>query len=88
MIIKVLQERDNEKNSAKGVTVYGYEADNYVFLDDGMPENQCVVIFKDGKEIANFHNPIFYKIFVCNDNGKTIDTFQFSPINAVCDSEK
>ena len=39
-----------------------------------------IAIFKDGRQIESFTNPIFNRFFVCNNNGKTIDTIEFSPI--------
>ena len=74
MIIKVLQE--NRGEDKKGIAMYCYEADSYIYID----ETQCVVIFKDGKEIHSFENPFFSKFFICNNNGKTIDTITFTPI--------
>lgn len=78
MIIKVLQENRGTNN--KGFAMYGYEADSYVFIDDEKAENQRMVIFKDGKEIHCFENPIFKRFFICNNNGKTIDTYEFANV--------
>lgn len=78
MIIKVLQE--NRGEDKRGIAMYCYEADSYIYIDEKKPENQCVVIFKDGKEIHSFENPFFSKFFICNNNGKTIDTIAFTPI--------
>lgn len=78
MIIKVVQE--NRGETKKGMATYCYEADSYIFVNDGKPEEQCVAIFKEGKQIQTFTNPFFKRFFICNNNGKTIDTIEFAPI--------
>lgn len=78
MIIKAVQENRGTNN--RGFAFYCYEADSYVFIDDEKAENQQMVIFKDGKEIQCFENPIFKRFFICNNNGKTIDTIQFANV--------
>lgn len=78
MIIKAIQER--KVTSPDGLAIYCYEADSYIFLNEGGAADQCVVIFKDGKEIFSFQNPIFKRFFICNNNGKTIDTIEFNEI--------
>lgn len=78
MIIKVVQ--GNRGENGKGIATYCYEADSYVFVNDGKPETQCVAIFKDGKEVQCFKNPFFQRFFICNNTGKTIDTIEFAPI--------
>ena len=78
MIIKVIQESRGENK--REVATYCYECDSYVFIQNENPRKQCVVIFKDGRQIESFTNPIFNRFFVCNNNGKTIDTIEFSPI--------
>ena len=86
MIIKAIQER--KETNPNGLAVYCYEADSYIFLNEGGAADQCVVIFKDGKEIFAFQNPFFKRFFICNDNGKTIDTIEFHPIESQTESEK
>ena len=86
LIIKAIQER--KVTSPNGLAVYCYEADSYIFLDEGGAAEQSVVIFKDGKEIFTFQNPFFKRFFICNDNGKTIDAIEFSPIKDETESEK
>ena len=76
MIIKVVQE--NRGENKKGIATYCYEADSYIYVNDGDLDKQCVVICKDGKEIQSFEYPFFNKFFICNNNGKTIDTIVFS----------
>ena len=75
MIIKVVQE--NRGNDKREVATYCYECDNYVFVNNPDPKKQCVTIFKDGRQIETFTNPIFKRFFICNNNGKTIDTIEF-----------
>ena len=55
---------------------YLFDYSDYV----GMLETPVIAIFKDGRQIESFTNPIFNRFFVCNNNGKTIDTIEFSPI--------
>ncbi len=78
MIIKVIQE--NRGKNKKEVATYCYEADNYIFINNEDPKKQCVAIFKDGRRVEEFFNPIFNRFFICNNNGKTIDTIEFTPI--------
>ena len=78
MIIKAIQER--KQTSPNGFAIYCYEADSYVFFNEGGAAEQRVVIFKDGKEIIPFQNPLFRRFFICNNNGKTIDTIEFNKI--------
>lgn len=75
MIIKVIQENRGDDN--KGFATYCYEADSYIYVNESDPKKQCVTIFKDGKQIHCFENPIFNRFYICNNNGKTIDTIEF-----------
>ena len=74
MIIKVIQDRGEDD---KGFAIYCYEADSYICVNERDPKKQCVSIFKDGKQIQCFENPIFKEFYICNNNGKTIDTIEF-----------
>lgn len=86
MIIKAIQE--SKQTSPNGLAIYCYEADSYIFLNEGGAAEQRVVIFKDGKEIISFQNPFFKRFFICNNNGKTIDTIEFNEITDQTESVK